>query len=63
MVLLSAVSYGLCGGRLAWRAAHNSARPGALGRAVQARRRGRARLPYAAHYHCDVARAEAHVYR
>ncbi|KAI8440532.1 hypothetical protein MSG28_001780 [Choristoneura fumiferana] len=46
---------------LAWHAAHNSVRPGALGRAVLARRRARA-LPYAAHYHCDVARAEAHVY-
>ncbi|XP_052737915.1 phospholipid-transporting ATPase VA isoform X1 [Bicyclus anynana] len=45
--------------RLAYHAARNSVRPGALGRAVLARRR-RAR-PYAAHYHTPSA--SAHVYR
>ncbi|XP_063379949.1 phospholipid-transporting ATPase VB [Cydia fagiglandana] len=49
--------------RLAYHAVRNSWRPNVLGRAVLARRRGRARLPYAAHYHCDTASAEAHVYR
>ncbi|XP_072941971.1 phospholipid-transporting ATPase VD [Epargyreus clarus] len=43
--------------RLAWRAARNSLRPGALRRAVLARRRA----PYAAHYHTTTA--SAHVYR
>ncbi|CAG5044770.1 unnamed protein product [Parnassius apollo] len=48
--------------RLVWRAARGSVRPGALGRAVLARRRRpRARLPYAAHYHTTTA--SAHVYR
>nr|XP_032512244.1 probable phospholipid-transporting ATPase VD isoform X3 [Danaus plexippus plexippus] len=45
--------------RLTWHAIRNSVRPGALGRAVLARRR-RAR-PYAAHYHTPSA--SAHVYR
>ncbi|XP_041973031.1 phospholipid-transporting ATPase VA [Aricia agestis] len=45
--------------RLAFEACRNSVRPGALGRAVQARRRRRP--PYAAHYHTTTA--SAHVYR
>ncbi|XP_063530571.1 phospholipid-transporting ATPase VD isoform X3 [Cydia strobilella] len=49
--------------RMAYHAVRNSWRPNVLGRAVLARRRGRARLPYAAHYHCGTASAEAHVYR
>ncbi|CAH2063123.1 unnamed protein product, partial [Iphiclides podalirius] len=48
--------------RLAWHAVRNTVRPGALGRAVLARRRRpRARLPYAAQYHTTTA--SAHVYR
>ncbi|XP_050679934.1 phospholipid-transporting ATPase VD [Leptidea sinapis] len=48
--------------RLACHAIRNSARPDAVGRAVQARRRHvRSRLPYAAHYHTTTS--SAHVYR
>ncbi|XP_038213757.1 probable phospholipid-transporting ATPase VD isoform X3 [Zerene cesonia] len=47
--------------RLACHAVRNSWRPGAVGRAVAARRRARSRLPYAAHYHTPTA--SAHVYR
>lgn len=46
--------------RLFVHAAYNTIRPGALGRAVVARRRS-PRLPYAAHYHTPSS--SAHVYR